>query len=126
MLQNLFDGGDFTTIELPSPPGTERVTLPVDYSGTVAYSEDRWSSVAEISHGFQGGSFHGGGEYFFRFLELRGGARYSRNKWHGSTGFCVNVSRVIGIDVAAFETTANAERKRKVGIALSLRLKTKG
>ena len=126
VLQNLFNGGDFTTIELPSLPGTERVTLPVDYSGTVAYSEDRWSSVAEISRGFQGASFHGGGEYFFRFLEFRGGARYSRNKWHGSTGFGVNVSPAIGIDVAAFETTANVERKRKVGIALSLRLKTKG
>ena len=99
-----------------------RVVLPVDYRGDVAYNANRWSAVGELGHGFGGTSFHGGLEWHAnRLFELRGGTRYTLQKWNPTFGAGLNVSRRISFDVAAFGTTANAERKHQMAIAASIR-----
>ncbi|HEY6895377.1 MAG TPA: hypothetical protein VI258_14475 [Rhodanobacteraceae bacterium] len=121
-LPNLFIGsGDFvegTTTSL----GTVRVELPVDYRGNVAYNEDSWTVMAEVGHGFMGNSFHAGVEERLGAIELRGGVRYTFQEWNPSGGVGFNLSRKIGIDVAALGTSANIERKRQLAIAMSLRI----
>ena len=121
VLQSLFGGGDFLESDLPPPTGTRRIELPVNYTGNVAYRADRWSGESEFSHGFQGKNFHGGLEWRMDALELRGGLRYSRNRWHPSGGAGFNLSPRFGVDVAAFGTSANIERRRDTAIAVSLR-----
>jgi hypothetical protein len=54
-------------------------------------------------------------------IELRGGARYSRERWEPSGGIGFNLTSGFGIDVAAFGTSANAERERRLALAVSLR-----
>jgi hypothetical protein len=44
------------------------------------------------------------------------------DRWHASTGIGFNLIPKLGIDVAAYQTTANIERKQKIALALSLRL----
>lgn len=101
--------------------GDTRVELPVDYRGNVGYHTDRWSAVAEVGHGFGGGSFHGGLERRFNRIELRGGGRYTFEKWNPTGGIGFNLSPKISVDVAAFGTHTNIERKRQLAIAASLR-----
>jgi hypothetical protein len=121
-LDALYGGdGDFDDAPLP-PVATEvRVELPVDYRAYVAYSTDAWGATAEWSNGFQGTTFRGGLEKKFDAIELRGGGRFVRDRWEPSGGVGFNLSDGFGIDVAAFGTSANAERERKLGIAVSLR-----
>ncbi len=122
VLQNLFSGAEFVETDLPAPTGKERVELPVTYAGNIGYRSDRWSAESEFAHGFQGKNFYGGLEYRLRVVELRGGGRYSRNRWHPSGGAGFNVTPRFGIDVAAFSTGANIEGRRDVAIAVSLRI----
>ncbi len=99
-----------------------RVILPVDYRGNVAYNANRWSAVGEIGHGFGGGSFHGGMEWHANSrFELRGGSRYTLQKWNPTFGAGLNISRKVSFDVAAFGTNANVERKHQMAIAASIR-----
>jgi len=121
-MRNLLSG-DSDLVEGPtSSLGTVRVELPVDYRGNVAYNIDSWTVMAEAGHGYLGTSFHAGVEERLGAIELRGGARYSFERWNPSGGVGFNVSRKVGIDVAAFGTSANIERKRQLGIATSLRI----
>jgi hypothetical protein len=101
--------------------GTTRVELPVDYRGNVAYYSDTWSAAGEVGHGYGGGSLHAGLERRFGRMELRGGARYSFSKWNPTAGVGFDLSRRIGVDVAAYGTSANVERTRHTAIAVSLR-----
>lgn len=120
-LTSLFLGDD-EFIESPAAPiGDVRVELPVNYVGDVAYDSDGWSAVAQVGHGFQGASLRGGLEWRLDRLELRGGARYSREQWNPTGGIGLNLSQRVSLDVAAFGTTANAERKRQTAIAVSFR-----
>ncbi len=121
-LQSLFAGGDFLEVDLPAPAGKQRVELPVNYTGSLGYQAERWSAESEFAHGYQGKNFHGGLEYRMGLVDLRGGGRYSRNRWHPSGGVGFNVTPRFGIDVAAFGTSANVEARRDVAIAVSLRL----
>src|SRR5262249_13028329 len=98
-----------------------RVTLPVDYRGDVAYHSDRWSALGELGHGFGGTSFHGGGEFRVSRIELRGGGRYTVQKWNPTGGVGLDVSRRISFDVAVFGTNANVERNHQAAIAASIR-----
>ena len=113
--------GDFVKSATVAVPDV-RVVLPVDYRGDVVYNSNRWSAVGEVGHGFGGGSFHGGMEWHANSrFELRGGTRYTLQKWNPTFGAGLNVSRRISFDVAAFGTNANVERKHQMAIAASVR-----
>jgi len=122
-LQSLSNGGSFTTTPMPSPAGDRRVTLPLRYSGHGRYRTERWSALAEAGRGIDERlHFGGGAEYTLGPLVLRGGSRYSRKLWHGATGIGFNITKGIGIDAAAFQTSTNIEQDRRMSFALSLRL----
>ena len=125
-LQSLTNGGSFTTTSLPAPTGDLRVTLPVRYSGHGRYRSNHWSASAEAGRGLdERFNFGGGAEYSLGPLVVRGGSRYTRTKWHGATGVGFNITRGIGIDAAAFQTSTNIEQDRRISFALSLRLMKK-
>jgi hypothetical protein len=121
-LESLVGGGDFVEAPLPSPNEGERVTLPVDYTANVGRRADRWSAESEFSHGIQGASLRGGFEYKLGTVDLRGGGRYTRGTWQPSAGAGFNLSRRIGLDVSAFGTSANIERRRDLALAASIRI----
>ncbi len=121
VLQSLFDGGDFIEQELAVPSETLQIELPVNYSSNVGYHADRWSALAEYAHGFQGNNVHGGIEYRLGAVELRGGGRYSRDRWYPSGGAGFNLSPEVGIDLAVFGTSTNIERRRHTALAMSMR-----
>jgi hypothetical protein len=122
LLTSVFDGGDF--VETPSVPLGEdrRIELPVHYTGDVAYHEEAWSAYAEYARGFQDNNFRGGLEYRLGRVELRGGGRFTQDRWHGTGGVGLDVSPGWSVDVGAFGTSTNIERTRHVAIAVSLRL----
>ena len=120
-LSSLLDGGGFESTPLPAPTGPSRVELPVRYSGGGVYHADAWSVEMEVSDGLQDLEFHGGGEYRTGFLELRGGGRYTRDLWHASAGIGLNLPEGFGLDLAAFGTATNIERRRTMSFAVSLR-----
>ncbi len=121
-LQSLVTGADFISQELPAPASKFRVELPVNYTGSGAFHLNAWTVVAEVSHGFQNISFHGGIERRLGAIDLRGGGRYSLNRWHPSGGIGLNLGQRVSVDVAAFGTTTNIERQLRPALAVSLRL----
>ena len=119
-LNSLFTGGEF--VDFPTTPVADaRVELPVEVRGNVAYHAESWTAIAEFGDGFNGTSLRGGFEQRFDRIELRGGARYLQERWEPTGGVGFNLSDHFGIDVAAFGTSANLERKRHLAIAFSLR-----
>ncbi len=121
-LDALFDGdGDFEDVDFPGPEEF-RVELPVDYRAYAAYNTDAWGATAEWANGFQGTTFRGGLEKKWESIELRGGGRFVRDRWEPSGGVGFNFNERVGLDVAAFGTSANAERERHLAIALSFRI----
>ena len=115
--------GDSTFVEtVPLPLGEVRVELPVNYRGNVGYNADAWSAIAEVGKGFGGNSFHGGYEYRFSRIELRGGAGYTREMWNPAGGVGFNMSERLALDVALYGNSANVERKRNPALAVSLRI----
>ena len=121
-LGNLQSGNSNFIESLVTPVPDVRVELPVDYRGNVSYDTGNWSATAEVGHGYGGGSFHGGYEHRFGSFEARGGARYTFSMWNPSGGIGIGLSRKIAIDVAAFGTATNIERKRQLAIAASIRI----
>jgi hypothetical protein len=120
VLDNLFTGGDF--VELTTVPvADQRHELPVDVRGNAAYNAPAWSAITEFGHGYNGTSFRAGLEQRFASVQLRGGARYVNERWEPTGGVGFNLSPVFGIDLAAFGTSANFERKRHMAVAVSLR-----
>ncbi len=120
-LQSLVQGGDFIESSLPAGPARLTVKLPVEYVANGGYSRESWSAVAEVANGFQGTSLHGGFEYRFRRVQLRGGGRYGLDRWHPAGGIGLNLTERVCLDVAAFGTTTNIERKMRPALAVSFR-----
>lgn len=118
---NLLTGNGDLTEGVPVPIGDVRVELPIDYRANVGYDVERWAAVAEFGRGLQGQSFHGGGEYRFGTIDVRGGAVYSRELWNPAAGVGFNMSQRTSLDVALYSNSANVERKRNPAIAVSLR-----
>ena len=106
---------------VPVPVGDVRVELPIDYRVNVGYDVGGWAAVAEFGRGLQGKSFHGGGEFRFGAIDLRGGAVYSREMWNPAGGLGFNMSERTSLDVAVYSNSANVERKRNPAIAVSIR-----
>ena len=114
--------GDSTFIEsVPAFVGDKAVTLPVDYRGNVGYRADTWSAIAEAGKGYGGKSFHGGYEYRFGTLAVRGGGLYSRQMWNPAAGIGINMGQRVALDLAMYGNAANIERKRHPAVAVSLR-----
>jgi hypothetical protein len=122
VLNSLFNGGDFITTTFQVPETTRRVTLPVRYSGSGGYHTSRWSAATEVGRGLQGFRFNAGGEYVLGRLAFRGGGRLSRDLWHPAAGIGFNLTRKLGVDVAAFTTRTNIENDPRVSFAVSLRI----
>jgi hypothetical protein len=55
-------------------------------------------------------------------FDLRGGAAYSRELWNPTAGIGLNLGQRLSLDMAAYGTTANAERERRMAFAFSLRI----
>jgi hypothetical protein len=119
--ESLLDGSGELTEGVPVPVGDVRVELPVDYRANAGYDVDRWAVVAEFGRGFQGNSFHGGGEYRFGTIDVRGGAVYSRELWNPAAGVGLKMSRSTSLDLALYSNSANVQRKRNPAITVSLR-----
>jgi hypothetical protein len=118
---NLIAGGGDLTEGPTIPIGDLRVELPIDYRANVGYDVGGWAAIAEFGRGYQGKSFHGGGELRFGLIDLRGGAVYSRELWNPAGGAGLNLSDRVALDVAVYSNSANVERKRNPAIAVSLR-----
>lgn len=119
-LNNPFLGSAFVD-GFPTPIGDVEATLPVDYRGNVGYRADTWSAVAEAGRGYGGKTFHGGYEYHFDALTVRGGGIYSREMWNPSAGVGINLGQRMAVDLAMYGNAANVERKRHPALAVSLR-----
>ena len=94
----------------------------MDIRANGAYNADVWTGIVEYGHGYNGASFRAGYEQRFNRIQLRGGGRYIKERWEPTGGVGFNLSQGFGVDVAAFGTSANLERKRHMAIAVSLRL----
>ena len=124
-ITSLLTGGDF--VESPTTKvGDVRIELPVDYRGHAAYRSNTWSGSVEAGRNIQGNIFRGGLERWIGgAFAVRGGARYVRQRWEPRGGIGLNLSPRIGLDVTAFSTSANLERKRHLAIATSFRITKK-
>lgn len=121
-LANLFDG-DSTFIETAAVPlGDVRVELPVDYRVNGAYRTERRVGAVEFGRGFQGTTLRFGVEEQLGPFALRAGSTNVRKRWQPTAGLGVNFSRRIGLDIALFGCSANAERLRRAALAVSVRL----
>jgi len=98
------------------------VKLPVDVRGDASYDTGSWMAITEIGHGYNGTSVRVGYEQRLDRVQLRGGARYIKERWEPTGGAGFNMSDRFGVDVGLFSTSANLERRRHLGIAVSLRL----
>jgi len=121
-LQSLVTGIEVVGQSLPAPSTKFRVELPVNYTGSAAFHMDDWTVVAEVSHGFDRIAFRGGIERRLGAIDLRGGGHYSFDRWHPSAGLGLNFGRRFSLDVAAFGTSINIERRLRPAVALSVRL----
>ena len=101
-----------------------RVVLPVEYQGIIRYDANVWSATIGVGHGFSGVGFHAGFERRLERLALRGGGHYRLSAWNPSGGVGFAFSPRLSLDVAVFGTNANVERKRQMGIAASVRVKS--
>jgi hypothetical protein len=119
-LNSLVTGGDFVEQTISNPPGPVTVELPVVTSGNIGYDGDSYAFKASIVHGFNGNSFHGGVERSFGPLALRGGARFSRDRWDPTWGF--GVGQRIALDVGFFGTHANLQDEQQIAMAMSIRI----
>ena len=101
---------------------TIQVELPVHSTADVAYHADGWSALAEYGHGFLGHRLQAGIEVSRGLVDLRGGARFLRDRWHPSVGIGFNPSSGPSWDIALFGGSANVLAERTLAIAVSLRL----
>jgi hypothetical protein len=119
-LNSLVTGGEFVEQTISNPPGPVTVKLPVVTSGNVGYDGEGYAFRASIVHGFNGNSFHGGVERNFGSLAVRGGARFSRDRWDPTWG--VGFGGRVALDVGFFGTHANLQDERQIAMAMSIRI----
>ena len=105
---------------LPVSATEVTVELPVVTSGNVGFDYADWAFAANAQHGFNGNSFHGGVERRLGVFAVRGGARYSRDRWDPTYG--IGVGRRVAVDVAIFSTHATLQDKRNTALAVSIRI----
>jgi hypothetical protein len=119
-LNSLLAGGDFVEQFIGNPAGTITVELPIVTAGNIGYDGDGYAFKASVVHGFNGNSFHGGAERIVGPLAVRGGARYSRDRWDPTWG--VGFGRRVGVDVGFFASHWNLQEERQISMAVSIRI----
>lgn len=122
-LNSLVTGGDFVEQTIANPPGPVTVELPVVTSGNVGYDGDGYAFRASVVHGFNGNSFHGGAEKSIGPFAVRGGARFSRDRWDPTWGF--GVGGRVALDVGFYGTHSNLQDERQISMAVSIRIETR-
>lgn len=121
-LADILLGGGFIESTLVPPTGTTQVTLPVRYSGNIAYHEERWSVMTDLQQGFDDFTFHVGSEYRLNRLALRAGGRLARDRFEPAGGIGLNLTERLSFDFAMFSSSANIEKAREFSTALGLRI----
>jgi hypothetical protein len=109
-----------------------QVTVPIVISESLAFQAKGWgfmgalaqkkagsSSAGVVALGYDEKSFHGGVERKVGPFWLRGGGRYSRDKWDPTYGF--GIGNKIALDFGFYGTHANLEGKRQTTMAVSVR-----
>jgi hypothetical protein len=120
-LNSLITGGDF--VETPTRLVSDiRAELPVDVRANASFTAGPTTVIGEFADGYNGTSFRGGVEQRLGRLQLRAGGRHIKERFEPTVGAGVNLSDRVGLDVALFGTSANVERERHLGVAVSLRL----
>ena len=104
-------------------PGKTRVTLPVGYVANVGYNADAWTAIGDVRWGLGGPSLHGGYEYRFGKVEVRGGGMYARQQWNPTAGLGLNLTSRTSLDIGVYGNAANVERRRHPAVAVSIRIK---
>ena len=89
------------------------------FMGALAQKQAGTSSAGVLALGYDEKSFHGGVERQVGPLWVRGGGRYSRDKWDPTYGF--GIGNKIALDVGFYGTHANLEGKRQTTMAVSVR-----
>lgn len=102
--------------------GVTQISLPIAYSANVGYNAQAWTAIGDVGWGLGGRSLHGGYEYRFSKVEVRGGSMYVRHMWSPTAGIGLNLSAHTALDFAVYGNAANAERKRHPAVAVSVRL----
>ena len=102
--------------------GVTPITLPIAYSANVGYNAQAWTAVGDVGWGLGGRSLHGGYEYRFSKVAVRGGSMYVRHMWSPTAGIGLNLTAHTALDFAVYGNAANAERKRHPAVAVSVRL----
>jgi hypothetical protein len=120
-LVSFFNNTEFVHTKLPVTDFTTQLSLPVTYTGDLAYHRDAWSAYSEYSNGIGGTNFRVGLEYRLGVIEVRGAGRYSNGSWYPSAGVGYNVTRTFGVDAGLFGTRTFLEPHPHVGLAISLR-----
>jgi hypothetical protein len=77
--------------------------------------------ITEFGHGYNDTTFRAGYEHRLDRFQLRGGARYIKERWEPTGGVGFDLSPGFGMDFAVFGTSANFERERHMALAFSLR-----
>lgn len=114
--------GNSDFIESPTTTVAQLETeIPVEYRFHGALHGSAVSVLGDLRRGFNGTSVHAGVEARTKAVELRGGLRYASEFWNPAFGVGLNLGSSAGVDVSLFTTTANLERRRDKGIAVSLR-----
>lgn len=124
---NLYEGfGAGVLDDIQSPVDTLdsslRVSTPRRYTADVGYHRPTWSMLGNYSRGFVGNSVHAGMEYRLSWGELRYGGVFKRDRWHPTGGVGFELRPGWHLDVAAFGTSLNPQRARRLALAMSLRL----
>ena len=102
--------------------GSRRFVLPVSYTADASYHRRTWTVLTNYKRGFLGHYAHAGLEYRLPWLELRAGGRFTGDRWHPSGGVGFELSPGWHLDVGAFGTSFNPERKRTLALALAIRM----
>jgi len=122
-LQTLASGAFIESGEIPA--ADVRAELPIDVRADASYDAGPWTIAGEVGSGIGGGIFHAGVERRFPSgVALRGGAKYSFAQWNPTGGVGVDLTPRVSLDVAAFGASVNIERRRLLGLAASIRIKT--
>jgi hypothetical protein len=115
-----------------APFSTLTAKMPIVVSESLAFQAAGWgfmgslqqkqagtSSAGVVALGYDEKSFHGGVERKVGPMWLRGGGRYTRDKWDPTYG--IGIGSKVALDFGFYGTHANLEGKRQTTMAVSVR-----